>query len=161
VIEENGRVSAVEPGYAWVETHRKSSCGSCAARGGCGTSVLSRVLGQRAVRVRAVDRVGVAVGDEVVLGLDDAALLRGSMAVYLMPLLSLIAGAVIAEAVGPQWGLGEGFTMFGGVTGLLAGFLWLRLFSRRIGADSRYQATVLRRAPAAPVPVTTVNFNKQ
>lgn len=160
MIEETGRVTEVEPGYAWVETRRTSTCGSCAARGGCGTSVLSRVLGQRTARVKALDRVGASVGDEVVLGLDDGALLRGSLAVYMMPLVALILGAILAETVAPQWGLGEGFVMFGGVAGLAAGLLWLRLFSRRAGTDSRYQAVILRRAAPSTVQVKTISFNK-
>jgi sigma-E factor negative regulatory protein RseC len=161
VIEETARVVNVEPGYAWVETMRQSSCGSCSARGGCGTSVLGKVLGQRSVRVRAVDKVGAAVGEEVVVGLDDAALLRGSLAVYMLPLIALIAGALIAETIAPQWGLGEGFVMFAGIAGLALGFLWLRLFSRRVVTDLRYQAVILRRTPAPSVPVAVVNFNKQ
>jgi len=32
VIEEQGRVVSVEPGSAWVETVRQSTCGSCQAR---------------------------------------------------------------------------------------------------------------------------------
>lgn len=160
MIEETGRVAEVEPGFAWVETRRQSTCGSCSARGGCGTSVLSRVLGQRTVRVRALDRIGAAVGDEVVLGLDDGALLRGSLAVYMVPLLALIAGALLAESVGPQWGFGQGFVLLGGVAGLASGFFWLRLFSRRAGADARYQAVILRRAAAPPV-AAVVKFNKQ
>lgn len=161
MIEEAGRVTAVEGDYAWVETQRQSTCGSCAARSGCGTSVLSRVLGQKSVRVRALDRVGTAVGDDVIVGLDDSALLRGSMAVYLVPLLALMAGAIMAEAVAPQWGLGDGFTMLGGILGLVFGFVWLRLFSRRVGTDSRYQAAILRRAPVPSVPVTAVNLDRQ
>lgn len=161
MIEETGRVAAVEPGFAWVETRRQSSCGSCSARSGCGTSVLSRVLGQRTVRVRALDRIGAAVGDEVILGLDDGALLRGSFAVYMVPLLALIAGALIAETVAPQWGFGDGLVMLGGVAGLAAGFLWLRLFSRRAGADARYQAVILRHAAVPSVPAAVVKFNKQ
>lgn len=161
MIEEQGRVMHVEPGFAWVETRRQSTCGSCAARGGCGTSVLSRVLGQRTVRVRALDQIGTAVGDEVVVGLNDGALLRGSMAVYMVPLLALLAGALVAEAIAPQWGLGEGFVMLGGVIGLVFGFLWLRFFSRRAGADARYQAVILRQAAVPSVAVAAVKFNKQ
>jgi len=160
VIEETGRVVATDTGHAWVETQRHSACGSCAARGGCGTSVLSRVLGQRAVRVRAIDKIGASVGDRVVVGMDDAALLRGSMAVYLTPVLAMIGAAFVTEALAPQWGFGDGLTVVGGGLGLLAGFVWLRLFSRRVGNDARYQALVLRRVAERPEIVHTVEFHK-
>ena len=46
MIEENGRVVDVEDGYAWIETERRSTCGSCSANKGCGTATLAKVMGQ-------------------------------------------------------------------------------------------------------------------
>ena len=89
MIEENGQVVEVQGEFAWVEHERTSTCGSCSVRKGCGTSAIARVLGQRRVRLRVLNRINAAVGDQVVVGIAEQGLLRGSLAVYAMPLLGL------------------------------------------------------------------------
>ncbi|MBT8117314.1 MAG: SoxR reducing system RseC family protein, partial [Gammaproteobacteria bacterium] len=36
MLEETGRVVAIDGEYAWIESERTPSCGGCAARRGCG-----------------------------------------------------------------------------------------------------------------------------
>lgn len=148
MLEEQGRVVAVEAGFAWIETLRKSACGSCSVNTGCGTGVLSKVVGQRANRVRAINRANAGVGDMVVLGLHDEALVRGSLAVYTVPLIAMLLAALLGDLlVGEVRGAAsEGMTAIFGLGGLALGFLWVRNFSRRIAEDPRYQPVVLRRA---------------
>lgn len=148
MIEESAQVVASEGDFVWVETRRQSTCGACAANQACGTAVLSKVLGQRRTRVRALNPGGAQVGDQVVVGLDEAALLRGSVAMYAVPLLALLAGSIIGSLLAKQWLLaGEALSIGLGLAGLLAGLVWLRGFTRRIRSDSRYQPVVLRRLP--------------
>lgn len=154
MIEALGRVVALEADTAWVETERQSSCGSCSAKG-CGTGALARVVGARTQRVRVANGIGAGVGDTIALGLREDALLRGSLAVYIVPLVAMLAGALLGEAVAPQWAASpDAMAAFGGVSGLLLGLWWLRGFGRRAAADGRYQATALKivhRAGEVPV----------
>lgn len=144
MIEEAGRVVAVEGAFAWVETRRRTACGSCSARAGCGTSVLDKVFGQRMNRIRALNQAEARVGDEVIIGLSESALVRGSFAVYAIPLVGLFVGAGLATAM--SGAEGEGLAILGGVLGLAAGFLAVSRFSRRIQTDRNYQPVVLRSA---------------
>jgi len=93
MIEETGQIVDVEGAFAWVETERSSTCGSCAVRQGCGTGAIAKVLGQRRVRLRVLNRIEARVGDYVVIGVSESGLLRGSLAVYAVPLSGLFAGA--------------------------------------------------------------------
>lgn len=146
MIEETARVVAAEGEFVWVETQRQSTCGGCAARQGCGTATLAKVLGRRRTRVRALNRDAARVGDRVVVGIDEQALVRGSLAVYAVPLLGLLAGGVLGALVQARLQLaGEALTLIAGVAGLIAGLLWVKGFTRRIRGDSRYQPVVLRR----------------
>lgn len=146
MIEETARVVAAEGEFVWVETQRQSTCGGCAARQGCGTATLAKVLGRRRTRVRALNRDAARVGDRVVVGIDEQALVRGSLAVYAVPLLGLLAGGVLGALVQTRLQLaGEALTLVAGVAGLIAGLLWVKGFTRRIRGDSRYQPVVLRR----------------
>jgi len=146
MIEELGVVSACDGEYAWVHTQRRSTCGQCAARQGCGTAVLAKFLGRNFSRVRALNSAAAGVGDTVIVGLREEALLRGSAAVYLVPLLAMFAMAMLGEVIAPQLGvtsepLSIGFAMLG----LVLGFVWLRVFSARNRTNTAYQPIVVRR----------------
>lgn len=152
MIEEQGRIVAVEEGFAWVETQRKSACGACSANKGCGTGVISKVVGQRVNRVRAINEINANVGDEIIIGLHDEALVRGSLAVYAAPLLAMLLMALLGDLAGRELNnSGEGLTVIFGLAGLGLGFLWVRNFSRRIADDVRYQPVILRRCESGVV----------
>ncbi len=151
MIEEEAQVVEVDDGGVWVETQRRSTCSGCSARSGCGTAALASVLGRRRSRVHALAEPGLRPGDRVVIGIREQALVRGSLAVYTVPLLGLLAGALAGEYIA---GLGlvenaEAASIFLGLSGLGAGLAWLRRFTRRIRNDRRYQPVVLRRAGVA------------
>ncbi len=147
MIEESGRVVDVEGGFAWIESARTSTCGGCSARGGCGTGVIARVLGQRRLRLRAINAIDVAIGDQVVIGIPESGLLRGSFAVYAVPLAALLGGALAGNGIVAQWYplAAEAGAIAGAAAGLVAGFVWLRRFSHRTGNHPAYQPVVLRR----------------
>ncbi len=139
MIEQVATVVRLEGERAWISAERESSCGQCAMRKGCGTSVLANVLGRRSVNMSALNPVQAQPGERVVIGLDESAMLRGALAVYLVPLLALIVGASLLA------GQGDGAAVAGGALGFLAGLSWLRRFHRRIRHDPRYQPVILRR----------------
>jgi sigma-E factor negative regulatory protein RseC len=148
MIEENGQVVKVgDDGFVWVETLRKSSCGACADREGCGTSVLASVLGQRQAPVRVINSIGAAAGDRVVIGVSEYGLLRGSLAVYAVPLAALFIGALAGHYLGDggMHRYADLLDLSGAAAGFTAGLAWLKRFSRVTGRDGRYQPVILRR----------------
>lgn len=154
MIEERAVVVAREGAHAWVERERRSACGSCAVNKGCGTGVLAQVLGRRMMRLKVLNPVAAEPGDAVVLGLDERALVRGSLAVYMVPLAALFAFGLLGEALGAQWGASsEAPAVLFALAGLGGGLWWLRGYSRRLAGDTRYAAVILRRERAAPAVV--------
>lgn len=151
MIEEVGVVTACAGDHAWVHTRRQTTCGNCGARQGCGTAVLAKVLGRSFSTVRALNTAHAREGDRVVIGLSEQALLRGSAAVYLAPLLSMVVMALVGEALAPQWFgyRSELLSIAFGLCGLALGFIWLYLFGRKIRQDGAYQPVVLRRLVAS------------
>ena len=146
MIEESGQVVEVQGEFAWIESERTSSCGSCAVRKGCGTSALAKVLGQRRVRLRVLNRINAAVGDNVVIGIAESGLVRGSLAVYAVPLLGLFAGALAGQGLGKSvFALqSDLFAIAGAISGFVAALIWLKRFSRNTEKDAAYQPVVLR-----------------
>jgi sigma-E factor negative regulatory protein RseC len=150
MLEETAQVVHVEGNQFWVETERRSTCSSCSAQAGCGTAVLSRVLGTRRNRVRVLSDLPLRVGDRVVIGVHEQALVRGSLAVYAVPIVLMLLGALVGELGARQflWQSAEAASTLLGIAGLAGGLWWLRRFTRRIQSDENYQPLVLRRASA-------------
>lgn len=141
MIEEQGRVVALEQGAVWVETLRKSTCSGCSARSGCGQGLMDQ-LGVRERRglLRAVCDLHLQVGDSVVVGVREDVLLRGAVLVYLFPLLALFAGALLAL----QFGLAEPYVILAGLGSFAGAWLVVRARSRRVACDPDHQPVVLR-----------------
>jgi len=99
MIEERARVIAVENNQLLLEAETSAACNACAAKPGCGTSVLSRWVGRKFTRFQAPNTVNARVGDEVVVGLAEEAMLKGSVLVYLLPVLAMIGSALLADSL--------------------------------------------------------------
>ncbi len=144
IVTETAEVVAVEGENAWVETRRKAVCDACTVQKGCGSGIISRMFRKR-TRIRVPNTLGARIGEQVVIGIEDSALVRASLAVYLMPLvwmlLGALAGQMIAEALG--WTRVEGATALFGMLGLAAGFMWLRRYARNAARDHAHQPNLL------------------
>ena len=148
MIEENALIVHTEKDIAWVETERKSTCTSCSVKKGCGTSVLQKVLGQKRTQLQVLNPNHYMVGDTVVLGMQEIALLKGSLLLYGLPLLFMFLGAVTGYAIFFLYDLqyGELPKIFFSLSGLVIGFVYVAKFNRNIKNDPAYQAVILRKA---------------
>ncbi|PTS82716.1 transcriptional regulator [Pseudomonas sp. HMWF032] len=141
MIEEQGRVVAVESGAVWVETLRKSTCSSCSVKAGCGQGLLDQLgASSRRGYVRALSDLQLNIGDAVIIGVREDLLVRGSFLVYLLPLLGLFAAAVLAERVG----LSEPWVVLSALSGFLFACCAVRWRSRFTAGDPALQPVVLR-----------------
>ena len=145
MIEEQGKVVALQNEWVWVETERKTACGQCSANKGCGTSVLASVFGKKANSIAVMKTLPVKVGDEVIIGIEEDTLVKGSLLIYALPLVLLIVFGLLGELVGSQILLADNdfvSAVFSGL-GLALGFLWLRHISSRLRRNTRYQPKLL------------------
>jgi len=149
MIEEHARVVAIEGNDIWIETQRRSACGQCSANKGCGTAVLGKVLGvkRNVVRILNPSDTKVSIGDEIVVGIQEQALVRGSLAIYIAPLLALFLFGLLGKSLATQlhFSSPDIIVMVFGMLGLFSGFAWVKRFSTRISNDTRYQPVLLRR----------------
>lgn len=139
MIEETGRVVAVEQGAVWVETIRKSACDSCSSQKGCGHSVLAK-LGSGKNHVRVLNNFSLSEGDEVVIGIPEDVVVKGSLMAYFLPLLTLLFASVVGQLM---WDT-EAYTIGCGVAGLGVGFLLVRWHFLRNENNRRYQPSVVK-----------------
>ena len=120
MIEEQGRVAAVDGDSIWVETIRNSTCTSCSARQGCGQHLSEKYRNNSSFAyIRVSSPWPLAEGDRVMVGIPESSLLRASALVYLLPLIMMMAGLWLASALGG----GDAAMLLAVATGLLSGFL--------------------------------------
>jgi len=97
MIEEQAQVIAVKGDRLILQAQTQSACGSCSASQGCGTSLLSKVIGRKFTRFQAENNVNAMVGDVVVVGIPEDALLKGSLVMYIVPVFSMLIFALLAD----------------------------------------------------------------
>jgi sigma-E factor negative regulatory protein RseC len=144
MLETQARVTAVEPGYAWIESERRSGCSHCSNSGSCGVSALGKLFGVQRLHLRLPDTLGVQAGDDVIVGLSERRLVAAAAVAYMLPLLIMI---VIALA-GGQLGQDQGVLALLSFIGLVIG-LWLaRYQARRTMVSHGYLPVMLKKQVA-------------
>jgi len=146
MLEERGIVIEINDKFALVQTKRSSICGQCAANKGCGTASLAGVLGQKETLVKVLNQKNVKVGDRVVIGVAENALLKSSLALYLIPLLSLFVVAIGYEGLVKllEWPSYEILTALAGLLGLFIGLNWVKRVSVKMSEDLSYQPVIIK-----------------
>lgn len=148
MIEEQGRVVAVEPGLAWVETVRASACQSCSANKTCGHAVLDRnAAGSRARIPVRVDQP-LTPGDDVVVGIPEGVLVKSALLVYLMPLVLMFVTALLGSRT--VFAGGDLSAPFG-VLGFVVGLFIIRWYSGQQAKNSAFEPRLLRVRGAAVI----------
>ncbi len=145
MIEETAVVIAVDGDQVLVRTQRRSSCQACSVKQGCGTSVLSKVVGTRSSQIRVDNPLQAQVGDQVLLGIEETALVKGSLLVYALPLVMMLAFALLAESIAD--GLGwdaELPVILAAAAGFFVSVFFIRLGLRRTALNRQIQPHMLR-----------------
>ena len=91
MIEEIGTVTAIEGPYARVSVPRKSTCEGCTA-GTC-------TAGDQSMEIEALNKAGAIIGQRVRVMVHSHLYMKGSMIIYGIPALSLVAGAVFGKEI--------------------------------------------------------------
>ena len=84
------------------------------------------------MEVEAINEAGARIGDQVVIGFKTASLMKVSFLLYIFPILGLIAGAIVGEAVAPYFSMNKSLSAL-----LIGGFVFFLcyLFVRKRGTN--------------------------
>lgn len=128
MIEEIATVSAIHPDGVEVVCFSKSACGQCQHSSNCGTGLVSKALPGRDHRFIIATDLSLTVNQQVRIGIPEQGVITSALLVYLIPLLMILGGALLASA---GLGLGDGGTLLGAVIGGGIGFGWASRLARR------------------------------
>lgn len=141
MIEQTGRVVALDESRIWVEVVPQASCKGCSAQEGCGQSLLQKVAGSRLERLVLDKTLDLQVGDWVLLGMEGEAVLNASLLVYGLPLAGLMLGAIFARLAGAT----EPVALLIALLSLTGAVGLVKTLSRRFSCNSSYHPQLLRR----------------
>jgi sigma-E factor negative regulatory protein RseC len=134
---------AVEADSLWIETIRRSTCNSCSAQKACGHGLMNKLDSGRQHHVRAL-LDGQSAGDfnlddEVEISIHEQVLVVGALIVYMLPLLLMLAGAIITA----QFLVGDVAAFAGSVVGLSVGLAIVRYHSYATRNQRQFQPLVV------------------
>jgi sigma-E factor negative regulatory protein RseC len=147
MIEEYAVVTKCSGTQATLEIERRTACGLCGQKRGCGNATWGKMLGHESHDFTADNQVNAKVGDSVVVGVDEQAVLNSALFLYVVPLLGLLIGTLIADYLFKN----QFYVIIGAVLGLILGFLWVKghLIGHNqsgVAFSKKYQAVILRLA---------------
>lgn len=145
MIETPALVVSTDDTHAYVEPYSGGSCSSCSTTGTCGTAIFGKIFTQKPRVFRVLNSIQAKTGESVVIGLQEGVLLTSSMMVYMIPLIFIFAGAIVASLLGSSTELQEHYSILGAGIGLAAGIVWIKWFHWRFATAHKYQAAILRR----------------
>jgi len=143
LTEGIAQVVDVEGNMAWLIPESGSSCGGCSSAAACGSKGIGTIASRlEARRFQLVNDAGLRVGERVVVGINENALLRASITAYVIPLATLLGIGALAQSVAGS----DTITMAAMLAGLVLG-LWLaRVRAGRLMARGELAPRFLRRA---------------
>ncbi len=141
MIEESALVLEVRQQQVLLQTQRKSACQSCSVKSGCGTSVLAKVVGKRSSQFVVKNVLDVRVGEQVIIAIDENALVQGSLLIYLMPLVVMMLTGLLAERIFAS----EFITIMSTFAGLVMAMLGVRFIFLKSHLKETVQPRLVRR----------------
>jgi sigma-E factor negative regulatory protein RseC len=136
MLEQTARVIESSSAGVWVEAVEPSGCGTCGGQG-CSTRRLAELLQRRPRRFRVDSALDLTAGERVVIGIAEGSVLRAALRGYGVPLLLMLAGALLAEWFWP----GDLSAVAGMLLGGLAGWAGLRGSSTALPVVMRKETT--------------------
>ena len=127
---------------ATLEIERKTACGLCGQTRGCGNSIWGRLFGHQTTAFKAQNRINAKVGDSVIVGINEKALLKSAWLLYILPLVTLFIGAILASQLRQT----DGITILGAAIGLVLGLLWVKGHTMSNSYFSLQKPVILRLA---------------
>ena len=140
-MEEHGLIVKEKGTTVIVKTQRGTACEGCASKRSC------QAIGEEEMLIEVENTVGAKVGDHVVFTVRAGSVLKAGVLVYLVPLLSFIAGVVLGQTVAAKLLPEENPDLVSGVLGvgfLVLAFVGLKLYGRRVEKDKSFRPHVLR-----------------
>ena len=136
--KEQGIIEKTMDGKAIVRVWQRSACAGCGSRGSCEIS-------NKETHIEVLNEIRAETGDYVELTIPEGAVLKLSLLVYCLPIIGLIIGAFLGDAVSNHLLIGSpSLSILGGAIFMGATFFFLRRLDRKSDQNKKYQPRINR-----------------
>ncbi len=140
---EQGIVTKTEGINAWVKTNRSSSCKSCSSRDSC-----TSVGDGNEMEIEAVNEAGAKEGERVVVSLETASLVKVFFVIYIFPILSMLAGAIIGQQVAHHLSIDESLiAVIFSFSFFFISFFIIKARGNKMAQDKAYKPRIVQILP--------------
>jgi sigma-E factor negative regulatory protein RseC len=156
MIEERAIVVAIEKDNITVTSELKSACSGCQQVDNCGSGQVAKAFPQKQLSLTVKSTLPLQLGDKVIIGLNESALLSSAWQVYLWPLFGLLAAAWFGQWLVNGNILGhEIFAIFFAIIGGYAGFLLAKKQQSKLESCAELAPKIIRR-PNQNITITEI-----
>lgn len=138
MIEERGVVTGTEGITARVKVQKRGACEGCTATGVCETA-------EDGMEIKALNPRQARVGQQVRVSIKPQSYLKGSFVVYGIPMIALIAGAIIGKNIGEKYVSSIDSDLVAALLGfflMAITFILARKWSRKAETMTEYQPVI-------------------
>jgi sigma-E factor negative regulatory protein RseC len=124
MIEEQAIVIKASKDRVTLEVVRSAPCGLCGQVRGCGNSIWGKIFSHQSGHIETRNDLNAKLGDIVILGIDETLMLKSSLMLYGVPLLTMFLGMLIFNHLAKE--MVELYTLIGAVAGLILGVVMIK-----------------------------------
>jgi len=145
MLEETATVVNADNEHIWLQVEKQSACGQCSVNKGCGTSILAAYFNRYPEEIKLPNTHKAKTGDQVLIGLPENAILKGSMLVYLFPILGILFGALLGQYLaGVFAGASELYSIVLGLAGFFVGAKWAKHSVAKVRNYKTFQPVLIK-----------------
>jgi sigma-E factor negative regulatory protein RseC len=127
---------------ATLEIERKTACGLCGQTRGCGNAIWGKLFAHRSAAFKAKNNINATVGQSVIVGIHEQALLWSALLLYILPLVTMLVASILVMQINDA----NGVVMLAAICGLVVGLLWVKGFTASNQYFVMQQPIILRLA---------------
>jgi sigma-E factor negative regulatory protein RseC len=150
MVEQQALVVAVEQQHARVEIVRQKPCGICGQTRGCGVSIWGKLFGHQTGSFPIQNSLQAKVGDYVLIGVEDGAVMSSATHAYGIPLILMLIGAALATMFMHVSQNIDINTLLGALLGFAIGYAWLQIRVRRFAIRMGFEPRMLQLLAVPP-----------
>lgn len=140
IIEVHASTEANSTDTATIEVVRQSACGICGKTRGCGNALWGKMFAHKTPSFIAENAIGAKVGQQVVVGINEQALMKTALLLYMLPLVMMFFGAILTSWIFTA----DVLVLVGAAIGMLIGFVWVKVHTAGRQYYQSHQPKILR-----------------